>query len=177
MKTIVPILLSLGLALAAQADPAQQAYQKGMAAMQAGEIDQARAAFEQALRLRPDHAYAKFRLGQLDANREAMTEKRRAAQLASIRLAKIDFDELPFSEALDGLSLLVEAAQEGEDKFSPNFILQDPDGKLGAAKVSLSLKNIPAKAAFDYLLQQAGATARYDEHAIAVRPAAKSGTP
>jgi hypothetical protein len=51
-----------------------------------------------------------------------------------------------------------------------NFIVHDPEKKLAAAKITLSLRNIPASAALKYILEQSGAKARFDEHAVVVGP-------
>ena len=64
--------------------------------------------------------------------------------------------------------MLVE--QKSDKKFSPNFMIQDPDKKLGEQLVTLQVKAVPAKAVFEMLLQQAGAVAKYEEHAIIVKP-------
>ena len=64
--------------------------------------------------------------------------------------------------------MLVEKASE--DKVTPNFILQDPQGALSDVKITLVLKNTPAKAALKYILDMAGAKARHDEHAIVIMP-------
>jgi hypothetical protein len=51
-----------------------------------------------------------------------------------------------------------------------NFILQDPKNALAEAKITLVLKNTPARGVLQYLLAQANAKARYDEHAIVIMP-------
>jgi hypothetical protein len=53
-------------------------------------------------------------------------------------------------------------------------MIQDPSSKLADSQVTLMVKNVPAKAAFDMILQQAGAVAKYEEHAIVVKPVART---
>ena len=158
----------------ALADKADEAYRKGMSAIAAGDVSAARSAFQQALKLRPNHAYARFQLGQLDQDNGQIAARKRASELASVRLPNVEFKDVPLSDALIALTQLVEdasAQQFGKDKsLTPNFNIQDPSGKLSQKEVTIQLKNVPAKAALDYLLQQAGAKVRYDEFATVITP-------
>ncbi len=177
MKTSVLLLALLAVTIPVSADEADQYYRQGMAAIQQGNPDAAKAAFQTALKLRPDHAQARYQLGQLPARAEGLKAQRRENEIGSIMLPAIDFEEVALSEALAALGQMIEtesARTLGEDKaLVPNFMVQDPGGDLGSKEVTLRLKNIPAKAAINYLLQQVSATARYDEHATVVRPAKK----
>lgn len=178
MKT--PTLL-LGLVLLAsapvQADPADQAYAQGLAAMQQGDPAKARASFQKALALRLDHAYARYQLGRLKSQAGTLVAKKRARQLSAVVLPSIDFREVALSDALAALNQMVEtqSGQNGGKTFTPNFMVQDPSGKLKDREVTLTLKNVPAKSALDYILNACGAMARYDEHAIVVRPTTGGG--
>lgn len=172
MKT--PAIL-LGLALAAMpafADQADDYYQKGLAAITRGEPEQAAAAFRKALSLRPDHAYARFQLGKLQGQAGQLKAKRREGELTKVKLDEVNFDGVTLSEALTALNHMVEkkTAKDGKEGVTPNFMVQDSSGKLGDTEVTLRLKNVPAKIALDYLLEQAGGKARYDEHAIVILP-------
>ena len=55
-------------------------------------------------------------------------------------------------------------------------MIQDPADKFSDSSVTLTVKNLPAKAAFNMILQQAGAVAKYEEHAIIVKPVARTGS-
>ena len=174
MKTHALLLFLAALAVPAFAQTADEYYRRGMEAVGRGDAQAARAAFNEALRLRPDHPYARYQLGQLRAQTPQLHAKRREAELAAITLPNVDFRDVGLSEALAAMSLMIEQqTKKGEDKpgFSPNFMVQDPTGELAERPVTLQLKGIPAKAALDYLLQQTGSTARFDEHAIVIRPA------
>lgn len=177
MKRTALFLTLMLAAVPAAADEADQLYRMGMAAIQQGKPEAAEAAFRKALQIRPDHAQARYQLGQLPSRADAMKAKRREADLAAIRLPTVDFQDVSLNEALQALGQMIEtesAKKNGEDKaIVPNFMVQDPGGALGDQEVTLRLKNIPAKAALDYLLQQVSATVRYDEHATVVRPAGK----
>jgi tetratricopeptide (TPR) repeat protein len=150
-------------------------YRQGVAAMERGEVQAARSAFTKALRVQPDHAYARYQLGQLEGQTENLKAKRRENELAAVRLEKVNFSEVELSEALRALGVMVGDATAGDGEEDDegrivNFMIQDSSGKLGDREVSLRMKNVPAKVALDYLLQQVNATARYDEHAIVIRP-------
>ena len=71
-------------------------------------------------------------------------------------------------DAIQALALGIEKATDG--KIAPNFIIEDPKGKLADIRISLQLKNVPVKAILDYIHAQASTRARYDEHAVVIMP-------
>jgi len=77
-------------------------------------------------------------------------------------------DGATLQEALDALNLILDKESKGQ--VAANFIVQDPNRKLAAGKLTLNLKNVPASAVMKYLMAQANAKARYDEHAIVIEP-------
>jgi hypothetical protein len=150
-----------------------------MEAVEKGDVAGARTAFTEALRLKPDHAYARYQLGQLTENQGQLVAKRRSSQLTSIKLPEVNMDAVTLSEALEVLNHMVaEQSKKADPKseYSPNFIIRDPKNELGEREVTLRLKNVPAKVALDYLLEQAGGVARFDEHATVIRPAPQSAS-
>jgi tetratricopeptide (TPR) repeat protein len=158
-------------------DQADDYYKAGMAAVSKGDINGARAAFQQTLKLKPNHPYARFQLGKLEGNKSEMIAKRRSNELASVKIPAVSFEGVTLSEALQALGALVDeqvAKAEPKSEFSPNFMVRDPKRELGQREVSLQLKNVPAKVALDYLLEQAGGVARFDEHATVISPAPQS---
>ena len=60
--------------------------------------------------------------------------------------------------------------KQTDNKFSPNFVVQDPNNVLEARKFTLKLGNLPASVVLQYCLDSSRATARYDQHAIVIRP-------
>jgi TolA-binding protein len=52
--------------------------------------------------------------------------------------------------------------------------LKQNQGSIAAREVTLQVKNVPAKAMFEMLLEQAGAVAKYEEHAIVIRPVVRA---
>ena len=149
-------------------DNANTFYQQGVAAERAGDPDAARQAYQQALRVNPRHADARFRLGQLGMRRAAIVRHGRQAALAGVMIPKVRLDDAGFRESLDALAKMIETESEG--KLAPNFVIQDPDGKFADAKISLQLRNVAASAALDYILAMANAHARHDEFAIVITP-------
>ncbi len=174
------ILAAFGMiALPAFGSEADDYYKKGMDAVAKGDVAGARIAFNETLRLKPDHAYARYQLGRLTATKGDLVSKRRSAQLAAIKLPVVSMDNVTLSEALEALEHMVNEESKKADPqstFSPNFLIRDPKNELGERDVSLQLKNVPAKVALDYLLEQAGGIARYDEHATVIRPAPQSAS-
>jgi len=149
-------------------------YRQGMVAINRGDEVAARRAFTEALRLNPSHANARYQLNKLPEMRDTLTQRKKTAELSSVKLPEVTFSGASLQEALEALNHMIEKESGKEDKAKaivPNFMIQDPSGKLAEREVDLRLKNVPAKAVLDYLLQQAGATVRYDEHATVIRPA------
>ncbi|MDB4809448.1 STN domain-containing protein, partial [bacterium] len=57
-----------------------------------------------------------------------------------------------------------------DKKLAANFVLRDPKVKVSNQEVTLKMKNIPASVALRYVLDGTGATAKFDEHAIVIKP-------
>lgn len=166
------LALALLAPLPASADNAAEIYKQGMIALDQGNVKAADAAFREVLRLRPGNANARYQLSELQRNQSSVAARARIKKMEEYELAQITFDKLSLSEALEALTVLVE--KKSGEKFSPNFMIQDPSNQLGDSKVTLSVKNVPAKAALTMVLQQAGAVAKYEEHAIVVKPVARA---
>lgn len=179
MKPSILITVLALIALPALGGPADDSYKKGMEAVAKGDAAGAQAAFKETLRLKPDHAYARYQLGQLSENKGKLVAKRRSAQLTAVKLPAVSMDSVTLAEALEALDhmVLVETKKtDAESPYTPNFIIRDPKNEIGEREVSLRLKNVPAKVALDYLLEQAGGVARFDEHATVIRPAPQSAS-
>lgn len=176
MKTIAIILIAAACAsqaIAQNANPAparsaDTLYRQGLAAEKAGDPDAARSAYSEAIRLQPGHANARYRLGELKLHAPAIAAKGREAKFGAVLVPEFRVEEATLKECLDALEIIV--SKQSKEAVSPNFIVQDPKDRLSAAKISLNLKNIPASGVLRYLLEQSGAKARYDEHAIVIAP-------
>lgn len=156
------------LCLAEPAANAETFYRQGIAAERAGDVDAARAAYEQALRINPRHADATFRMGQLRLRRDTIARQAREAAFKGVMLKEIKLEDAEFRESLDALAKMVETVTE--EQVVPNFVLQDPDGKFESVRVTLNLRNVTAGAVLDYMLDTAKARARHDEYAIVILP-------
>jgi hypothetical protein len=49
-------------------------------------------------------------------------------------------------------------------------VIEDPKGLFADRKITLNLKNMPARAVMKYITDQTGAKVRYDEHAVVIAP-------
>jgi tetratricopeptide (TPR) repeat protein len=153
------------------ADPARDAaryYQQGVAAERAGDPAAAREAYTRALRANPRHADARFRLGQLRMNAASIAARGRENRIGAVMIPAIQLHEASFGESIELLATLLETHSDGE--ITPNFIIQDPDGKFAGTSISLRMRNIPARAVIAQLLDHGNAKIRYDEHAVVITP-------
>jgi tetratricopeptide (TPR) repeat protein len=168
------LTLAVALALVSQVlaqSPGQQAealYQKGLAAEKAGDPAAARSFYTEALKRDPKNPNATDSLGQLKLNSPAIAAKGREAKFGAVMIPVFQLDQATLQEALAGLSVIVEKESKGE--VTPNFVIEDPKALLAGQKISLNLKNMPAKAVMKYLTDQTGAKVRYDEHAVVIGP-------
>jgi len=171
---IAATLISQASAQAPALSPARQAeafYRQGLAAEKAGDPAAAQKAYADALKADPKHANARFSLGQLKLNAGAIAAKGREATFGTVVIPAFNLDAATLQEALDALRVLIE--KQSKDTVTANFVLQDPKKQLADVKISLNLKSMPAKAVLQYLMDQSGAKARYDEHAVVIMPVPK----
>jgi len=170
--------LSFQLAAAEPAAPPAPAklspYAEGMAAIAAGDPKLAEACFTKALQQDPNNANARYQLGEVKRNAASISAKGREMKFGGVVIEKIQLDKATVQESLDYLASLVN--KESKDQVSANFILDDPKNTLTNKEVTLKLNKVPAKAILQYILTQADAKARFDEHAIVVSPRG-GGTP
>lgn len=161
-------LITPVLAQAPDRQAAELAYRKGLSAEKAGDPAAASAHYQSALKADPKHANARYSLGQLKLTSPALAAKGREAKFGSVMIPVFQLDDATFNEALEALTLLVE--RESKEEVAPNFVIKDPEGRLAKQKVTMNLKNTPSKAVLQYLLDQVGAKARFDEYAIVIVP-------
>ena len=150
------------------ADQANALYQKGKTAEKAGDPVAAKEAYAAALKMNPNHANARFSLGQVKIHSDSIAAKGREAKFGAVVIPEFKLDDATLKESLDALQLLVEKASKEE--VTPNFIIEDPKGKLSDARITLVLKATPAKGIMKYLMSQTHAKERYDEYAIIITP-------
>ena len=169
------LMVGLSLATCAHADEFKERankiaalYNTGMTAVKRGDAARAKASFQLVLQLQPGHGPARHQLNRLQLNIKQVLEKQRVARFKTTKLEQVDLKDASLQEALEALNFLT--AKATDKKFTPNFIVQDPAGKLAKKQVNLNMRNIPLAAALKYVLGQTGARARYDEHATVIRP-------
>lgn len=174
MKRLTVITLLAALAcLPLRADTVADTYKQGVAAMQEGNVEGARIAFNEVLRQQPNNANARYQLNELNTHQDSIAARAREKELAKYTIDKVEFSDLEASEAIAALNMMVEKKSEG--KFSPNFTIKDPDKLLEKRTVTLNLKGVPANGVLKMILEQANAMARYDKYAIAIEPRASAG--
>lgn len=172
MKALIAlILVAFALPSANAQSAAQQAeayYQKGISAEKSGKPDAALEAYYAALKLNPKHANARYRAGQVKIHADSIRSGATEAKIGAVVIPVYQLDDASVKEAIDALSIAMDAATEGE--ISPNFIVEDPKSKLTDKRINLNLKNIPVSALLGYIHGIAGTKARYDEHAVIISP-------
>jgi hypothetical protein len=164
-------LMILSAVASAQDNPgakAERYYRQGLTAEQQGNANLARRSFQDALRLNPRHANARYHLLRLSGADAKLNARARKLKLTRINLPKVELDGASFQEVLDMLDALVR--KETKDKFVPNFVIQDPSGKLAERSVDIRLRNVPASTVLQYAAEQVGAKVAYGAHAVLIRP-------
>lgn len=143
-------------------------YQQAEQAFVEGDLKAAQEGVRAALAINPNHGPSYALRLKLKSNGDRFKVENRKRQFKNVILPVVDIEEMTVSEALALLSKLIE--KQTEDKFHPNFVITDRQGSLEEKVVTLQLKNIPASIALQYLLESAGATARYDQYATTIQP-------
>lgn len=143
-------------------------YKKGVAAEAAGNAAGAKEFYSNALKVDPNNANARNSLGNLKLNYDSVAARGRESKLGAVVIPTFQLDEATLQEAMAALATMIEKESKGD--VAPNFIIEDPKKALAAKKISLNLKSMPAKAIIKYVLDQTGAKARYDEHAVVIMP-------
>lgn len=150
------------------APTSESLYKQGQAAEKTGDVAAAREFYSNSLKLNPSNANARYSIGQLKINGDSIAAKAREAKFGAVMIPVFQLDAASLQEALEAFSVNIE--KESKQTVTPNFVIQDPKLVLADRKISLNLKNMPAKAIMKYLTDQTGAKARYDEHAIVITP-------
>ena len=170
MSKIIPLVIGFALAsqALAQSPPpsAESLYQKGLAAEKSGDPVAAANFYKNALKTNPNHANARYSIGQLKIHAPAIAAKGREEKFGAVMIPLFQLDQATIQEAITALGILIE--KQSKSEVTPNFIIEDPKKILTDQKISLNLKNMPAKAVMKYLNEQTGTKARYDEHAVVI---------
>lgn len=143
-------------------------YQLGQAAEKAGDPAAAKAHYLNALKLNPNNADALFSMGQLKLTGKSLAAQGQEAKFGAVMVPAFQLDAAPLRDALDALSSMIE--KESKQQVTPNFVIVDPKDLLKSKTITLNVKAISSKAALRYVLDQSGAKARFDQHAVVISP-------
>lgn len=146
-------------------------YKQAEAAYRKGDLKTAKTAVRNALAINRNHgpSYAlNIQLNKKSTNKSFQVRAREKT-FASVIVPIIDFKDLPLEDALSTLSMQVE--KQSKDKVIPNFVIQDPSGALKSKSVTLNMRQVPANVVLNYLMNLTGANAKFDQHAVVIRPA------
>lgn len=157
-----------------RADKARLLYHQGEVAMKNGRVQQAEASFRGVLKLYPTHPQARKKLNEITTNKGAIETNNRKSKLNHVVIPKVDMEKLTLGESLEVLSAHIK--QSSPDKAVPNFIVQDRTGAFKGRLVTLNLSRVPAGTLLKYILGQVGGVARFDAHAVIIKPRQKTGS-
>ena len=126
---------------------------------------------KQALKFAPNFTTARNKLGVLSGNADRILYKQKVAKLSKVMLGKIDLDDATLEVALERVSQLIsDYNKEHKTKHISNIVVMDPTKKLKAARIKLTLANVPATVILDNIMLLSGANYRLEEYVIRVKP-------
>jgi hypothetical protein len=166
MCSSIPVVAQQAQAVTAATVSPQTLYERGLVAMNQGDVITAEKNLRAALQAQPQHPHARYSLNQLLLHRDKIAARYRENMMKQTKIAKVEYADASITECLDSLSSLVKTATA--QKFTPNFIIKDPGAKLSSRRVTLNLSNIPASQVLAYIASFAQCTIVYEEHAILV---------
>lgn len=151
-----------------RAQKVEQYYRIAEKAYSDGDLVKTQQALQRSLALNPNHGPSYALAIKTRQNRSKFGIQARKRELSKVILPEIDFKDLPFEDALRDLSDLIDSTSEGV--VTPNLVLIDKNNAVKSKPITLSMKQVPATVVLDYVLNIAGATAKYDQYAITIRP-------
>lgn len=174
MKTTILSLVlmsTLGMAQQNQAvsntvSSPQALYNRGVSAMNRGDVIAAERDLRAVLQAQPQHPHARYALNKLLLNREAFAARYRENMMKQTKIAKVEYADASVAECMENLTIQIKTATA--QKFSPNFIIKDPAGRLTNKTINLQLANIPASQVLQYIATTIQCSIIYEEHAIVI---------
>lgn len=157
---------AVALAEKGDLEKAEAYYQQALRAEKAGEVDKALRSFQAAVHLNPEHANARYKMGEMKILAPELKAKSKERRVGAVRLAEFRVEDASVRECVDLISREIEKATEGE--LAPNFVIEDPNNRLEGVGINLNLKDVPVEGVLKYIRQQAGTKVRFDPHAIVI---------
>lgn len=155
----------------------QQLYEEGMAALDAGDYEQAMLKLGRVLEARPDHARSRAAYQRARQQMASDPGRNYRRQVAAVVLREIDVQDVTIAEFVDYVRASVAAAHEeaedGEEGFVPNILLRGEG--LDQNRFTLRLRNIPLDEALRMAGQMSGVSFRYEPHAVLGSPTGAGG--
>ena len=174
-------LLHLTLALTLTAAPAvfgagqltgMQVYNKGLAALEKGDLVTARQSFEQLLKAKPDFELARIQLAQVVVAERELARIPQSLKVAHREvLPQMELHEVPFEEAAAAVTRSLERAGGGSEKWNVNLGAHLPD-PIRKRSVSLSASGATVDDILEALGYAGGVQFSYTATGLAVREAA-----
>lgn len=152
-----------------RAQKVEQYYKAAEKAYEKGDLTKTREALQRSLALNPNHGPSYALAIKVRQNKSSFSVKARQTQMARVILPVVDFQAMPLEDVLRDLGDLIE--KESKDSVIPNFVLIDKNGTIKSKNITLNMKQVPATVVLDYVMNMAGARAKFDQYSITVRPA------
>jgi len=167
--------ISLALTGGAVAENVQKLLTDAQTAYMRGEVESAKATFQMVNKLDPKNQTAIAFLRRIQVEQAAKggggsVEKK----FAAVILPQVEWRDATLRETLEFLRKKVNEAPGNKPQV--NFVLQVPEERLAAARITLSLSNLPFTEVLRYVGGMAGVSFTYDQYAILVKPAAAAPT-
>ena len=159
VRLAIILVMTAGSGVAQAADDIENLFQMGRTAYYKGDLEQAHQLLGMVEQQAPRHQKTRILLGQIRAKLRTFGTSLKK-KYEGVKLGKIEFTEVTFEEALEGLRVLSKNASSGQ--VIPNFIITDPT--LKPKSISLMLTDVPLTQAMEYLARIAGARISYDNH-------------
>jgi hypothetical protein len=160
VRLAIILVMTAGSGVAQAADDIENLFQMGRTAYYKGDLEQAHQLLSMVEQQAPRHQETRILLGQIRTKLRTFGTSLKK-KYEGVKLGKIEFTEVTFEEALEGLRVLSKNASSGQ--VIPNFIITDPT--LKPKSISLMLTDVPLTQAMEYLAHIAGARISYDNHA------------
>lgn len=174
-----PVLLfsASGTAEAAPGD-GMEIYKAGKTAFYKGDYVTAKTAFAKLLKADPDFLEGKIYMKQIRLAEEKWAARPRTQKISeTARMGRVEFWEIPLSDALELVRREVEKAGANTPNAGPVVLLTDLPAGVLSRTVSLAVKDVPMQWWVDAVGYAGGVRIAWDQKGISVTAAADSPGP